>query len=30
VLQVHVQDLDKILADITGSVEHLLNDKAVA
>jgi hypothetical protein len=30
VLQVHVRDLDKTLADLTGSVEHLLNAKAVA
>jgi hypothetical protein len=30
VLRVHVEDLDKTLADLTGSVEHLLNDKAAA
>ncbi|HYD51663.1 MAG TPA: DUF6744 family protein [Gemmatimonadaceae bacterium] len=30
VLQVHVEDLDKTLADLTGSVEHLLNEKAAA
>lgn len=28
VLQVHVQDLEKTLADLIGCVEHLLNDKA--
>lgn len=28
VLQVQVQDLDKTLADLTDSIEHLLNDKA--
>jgi hypothetical protein len=30
VLQVHVHDLDRTLADLTGSVEHLLNEKAAA
>lgn len=30
VLQVHVQDLDKTLADLTASLEHLLNGKAAA
>jgi hypothetical protein len=30
VLQVHVHDLDKTLDDPTGSVEHLLNEKAAA
>lgn len=30
VLQVHVADLDKTLADLTGSIETLLNEKAAA
>lgn len=30
VLQVHVDDLDKTLAELTGSVEHLLNEKVAA
>lgn len=30
VLQVHVQDLDKTLADLTGTIETLLNEKAAA
>jgi hypothetical protein len=30
VLHVHVEDLDKALADLTGSIETLLNEKAAA
>jgi len=30
VLQIRVQDLDKTLEELTGSIEHLLNEKAAA